>query len=76
MVRDVKCRDCVYFLRDKIGSGLGIGDCRAGQKNKQKTLLWAGLDRSCNKYKKNIADCLLILSDCNVLPVLYNHAGA
>lgn len=47
----VRCCDCVYFIPDKIGSGLGIGDCAAGQKDKQTTVLWAQSERVCNAHK-------------------------
>lgn len=47
----VRCCDCVYFIPDKIGSGLGIGDCAAGQKDKQDTVLWAQSERVCNAHK-------------------------
>lgn len=46
----VKCCDCKHFERDKIGSGLGIGDCLAGQAEHQVTLLWAGLERRCGEW--------------------------
>ncbi len=47
----VRCCDCVYFIQDKIGSGLGIGDCAAEQKDKQTTVLWAQSERVCNAHK-------------------------
>lgn len=47
----VRCCDCVYFMPDKIGSGFGIGDCAAGQKHKQDTVLWAQSERVCNAHK-------------------------
>ena len=39
------------FIPDKIGSRLGMGDCAAGQENKQTTVLWAQSERVCNAHK-------------------------
>ena len=49
-IQRVRCCDCSHFAKDKIGSGLGVGDCLVGQAEHQPTPLWARSERRCSEW--------------------------
>ena len=55
----MRCSDCVYFTRDKIGDGTGIGDCKKYDEHKikhsgagtpQGKCLYPNRERNCSRF--------------------------
>ena len=50
----VKCKQCKFFIPDKIGDGTGVGNCEIEAEASKKGSLWFNSEKFCDKYKPNI----------------------
>lgn len=55
-VKRVTCASCVYFQRDSIGFGAGIGKCEinAWKANSRQPALYPNAKRICNKFQNKV----------------------
>lgn len=47
----VQCKQCHYFIADKVGDGSGIGTCSINAPASKKGLMWLNSERFCDLYQ-------------------------
>lgn len=50
-IKRVQCHNCTFFIRDKIGSGGGLGKCEINAIHHPKQIMFPGVLRRCDYHK-------------------------